>query len=619
MASTSIQNFGINKQQQEKLIYNNNNNKIEIKSEELNEKNKIEIINVELLEENLIKCLEELKQICIEEAELIGHLPKEIYKTLLPGEKEPLIKKRIGTSFKYPNKLLNNNNNKIIDDNDELGKLEKEIVLNKRIVAAAERLATDWSANKGLRRKRRRDLQTATLKLKTLERDLNRKLRLSNSKPDISSTSQEEIQGMQHRNNKNVGSGFSLNSLKNWPNFYNTIRRSNNNNNINSSKSCPSTPHGSIIDLNEITLNNKQKEKKKLKKTPTDAKNIHNNNILIKNEEKQKQLLLNNSKQQINNCSSSPIKLTLSFSSSSSSSTSSYSSSSLSLNGPQTSSIKNQKNNGTFSATISSSSGISSTNMSTSLVSATSSTNLITPPPIPYRRSSIGNNNLSNKLIKQQSKEILNSEEINKSITTHLLYANIGYTSSVPYKSAYRQSNFPTLLNNQKRLSINNYCSNNNNLITKSISDNQKTQQLFNSSISSSVLPRFHKISPQQSCLFPSYYSSSSLDRRGLKKRNNWKNQSTEFQINNKQQPLRLQQKPSLSFYNYPSFEIIEQFSLQRKTSATTFPVDTKLNPFESTENSQQNNSFNINQILEKDERMENLLALIHNTTINTD
>uniref|UniRef100_A0A915LJ98 Cytohesin Ubiquitin Protein Inducing domain-containing protein n=1 Tax=Meloidogyne javanica TaxID=6303 RepID=A0A915LJ98_MELJA len=180
--------------------------------------------------------------------ELTGQLPKEIYKTLLPGEPEPIIKRRVGTTFKFPQKILNDNN-----QIDEFGRLETEIVLNKRIVAAAERLATDWSANK----------------------DLNRRICLSNSKPDVSTPPQEEIQGMR-RQSKNAGSGFSLNSLKNWPNFYNTIKWGN-----PSTKSCPSTPHGSVLDLAENTPNispqkKNRKDTKKSRKTPTNAKNLHN-------------------------------------------------------------------------------------------------------------------------------------------------------------------------------------------------------------------------------------------------------------------------------------------------------------------------------------------------------
>uniref|UniRef100_A0A914N6T6 Cytohesin Ubiquitin Protein Inducing domain-containing protein n=1 Tax=Meloidogyne incognita TaxID=6306 RepID=A0A914N6T6_MELIC len=455
MASPLIQNFGV-RQKIEKITNNNNDEEeappykrieINIENEELKDemKRKLEISNAlriqaELLEETLIKRLEELKRICIEEAELTGQLPKEIYKTLLPGEPEPIIKRRVGTTFKFPQKLLNDNN-----QIDELGRLETEIVLNKRIVAAAERLATDWSANKGLRKKRRRDLQMATIKLRTLEKDLNRRICLSNSKPDVSTPPQGEIQGMRRQ--------------------------------------------------------------------------------------------------------------------------------------------------------------------------------------IPCRRSSAGSNNKNNKSSPPSLKETSNfyiktelKEEITTNNSTHL-YANIGYTSSAPYKSAYRQSNFPTLQNTQKSLSpTNNYCYNNcYSVPSTSILNNKEfpsskqhlTTLINSSSISSSALPRFNKISPQQSLLIPSYYSSSSLDRRALKGKKN--------QTENKQSPqLRLQQKPPPFYSCHLNESFVKQFSLQRKNAATTFPVDTKLNPFESTDspNSQQN-SFNLNKMLEKDESMENLLVLIHNTTFN--
>lgn len=53
-------------------------------------------------------------------------------------------------------------------------------------MAAAERLAKDKSMNKSVRKKRQKDLQAATVKLRGLEVGLSQ-LRLSASKPDVSS------------------------------------------------------------------------------------------------------------------------------------------------------------------------------------------------------------------------------------------------------------------------------------------------------------------------------------------------------------------------------------------------------------------------------------------------
>lgn len=65
--------------------------------------------------------------------------------------------------------------------------LETDVELHRKIVAAAERLAKDKTTNKSVRKKRQKDLIAATQKLRGLELGLS-KLRLSASKPDISSS-----------------------------------------------------------------------------------------------------------------------------------------------------------------------------------------------------------------------------------------------------------------------------------------------------------------------------------------------------------------------------------------------------------------------------------------------
>lgn len=59
-----------------------------------------------VMQDKLNSKLEELKKLCLKEAELTGQLPKEF--PLSPGEAPPTIRRRIGTSFTLPENLLNN-------------------------------------------------------------------------------------------------------------------------------------------------------------------------------------------------------------------------------------------------------------------------------------------------------------------------------------------------------------------------------------------------------------------------------------------------------------------------------------------------------------------------------
>lgn len=59
----------------------------------------------EALQDKLAQKNNELKSLCIEEAELTGVLPPEI--PLEPGESPPNFRKRVNTSFNYPQNLIN--------------------------------------------------------------------------------------------------------------------------------------------------------------------------------------------------------------------------------------------------------------------------------------------------------------------------------------------------------------------------------------------------------------------------------------------------------------------------------------------------------------------------------
>lgn len=63
------------------------------------------------LAETLRKRTEELKTICIQEAELTGKLPPET--PLAPNEPMPQIRRRVGTTFTLSPKVMNKSRNEV--------------------------------------------------------------------------------------------------------------------------------------------------------------------------------------------------------------------------------------------------------------------------------------------------------------------------------------------------------------------------------------------------------------------------------------------------------------------------------------------------------------------------
>ncbi|CAI4228018.1 unnamed protein product [Auanema sp. JU1783] len=174
----------------------------------------------QFLDEKLQEKMKELFNVCLLEAEYTGEIPKEMKFALFPGQAQPKIRKRIGTSFSIPERLI------AVDKTDKLGLLETDVELHRRIVAAAEKLAMDKSTNKSVRKKRLRDYQAAAQKLRGLEMGLSQ-LRLSISKPDVSSKSMDD------------------DDQADWTGYCSSgelLTRA-------VAKSCPTTPRGSIPDL----------------------------------------------------------------------------------------------------------------------------------------------------------------------------------------------------------------------------------------------------------------------------------------------------------------------------------------------------------------------------------
>ncbi|CEF70909.1 FERM domain and Pleckstrin homology-like domain and FERM/acyl-CoA-binding protein, 3-helical bundle domain and FERM, C-terminal PH-like domain and FERM central domain and Band 4.1 domain and Protein of unknown function DUF3338 family-containing protein [Strongyloides ratti] len=312
------------------------------------------------LEELLLQKLDELKNICINEAELTGELPKEIYRTLAPGEPEPKIKKRIGTAFKLSNDILNKSNK-----DDTLNKLEMEIDLQRKIVDAASRLASDKTTNKSVRKKRRRDFEAAHQKLKGLELGLQ-KIHMARSKPDLSCNDYNKTKYNDNGWFSHLGIPRSSGSLKSLV-----------------TKSCPTTPRGSFSDLSYYKENKRNFDNEK-------RRNITN-----------------------------------------------------------TTNISEKSNGKFFNSPINS--NFQYNNHSPDISKSFGTINN-SPPSIPSRRANSIVSTKPNTFMKGYSLDNEKIDEQSKSyhdIHNIPIYANIGYHTSAPYISSYRQSHYPTLFDQQ--------------------------------------------------------------------------------------------------------------------------------------------------------------------------
>ncbi|XP_029456942.1 FERM domain-containing protein 4B [Rhinatrema bivittatum] len=117
------------------------------------------------LQEALLEKVEELKRICLREAELTGQLPAEY--PLGAGEKPPQIRKRIGTSFKLDGDILQN------EEDPCLQNLESKFIIQQKMVEAAKKLASEPELSKNVKRKRKQDYADAIKKLQEIENAIN--------------------------------------------------------------------------------------------------------------------------------------------------------------------------------------------------------------------------------------------------------------------------------------------------------------------------------------------------------------------------------------------------------------------------------------------------------------
>ncbi|KFO78732.1 Uncharacterized protein C1orf106, partial [Cuculus canorus] len=127
------------------------------------------------LEAQLEGCVQELRRLCLREAELTGTLPREY--PLKAGEKPPKVRRRIGGGGGWVSSVSP------LRPQDPLSTLERDLALQLQIAKAARRLCREENISKRLRKRR----QTAALleeqKLKDLENILNQRRLLAGRRP----------------------------------------------------------------------------------------------------------------------------------------------------------------------------------------------------------------------------------------------------------------------------------------------------------------------------------------------------------------------------------------------------------------------------------------------------
>ncbi|XP_056129236.1 FERM domain-containing protein 4B [Lampris incognitus] len=116
------------------------------------------------LQDTLTKKLNELKKICMREAELTGRLPKEY--PLATGERAPQVRRRVGTAFKLDDLFP-------YDKDPHLRNLESRFALQQKIVEAAMKLASEDDLCKTVKKKRRNNCLDAMRKLQEIEEEIN--------------------------------------------------------------------------------------------------------------------------------------------------------------------------------------------------------------------------------------------------------------------------------------------------------------------------------------------------------------------------------------------------------------------------------------------------------------
>uniref|UniRef100_A0A3B4AAF8 Cytohesin Ubiquitin Protein Inducing domain-containing protein n=1 Tax=Periophthalmus magnuspinnatus TaxID=409849 RepID=A0A3B4AAF8_9GOBI len=134
------------------------------------------------LEERLELCLLELRKLCIREAELTGKLPSDY--PLMPEEKPPRVRRRIGASFKLDEDLIDS----------ELHALETELALQRQIYEAARKLSLEDNLSKPQKKSRAQQCKREEKKVKELQEAVfQHRVKSECNSPKITSSNQHKL------------------------------------------------------------------------------------------------------------------------------------------------------------------------------------------------------------------------------------------------------------------------------------------------------------------------------------------------------------------------------------------------------------------------------------------
>ncbi|XP_075039520.1 FERM domain-containing protein 4B isoform X1 [Mixophyes fleayi] len=117
------------------------------------------------LQDVLLKKIEELKKICMREAEITGKLPNEY--PLNPGEKPPNVRRRMGATYKLDDNMLPG------EEDTDLQTLEHKFLIQQQMVEATKKLLMEPDLRKNVKRKRKQDYTDAIKKLQDIESAIN--------------------------------------------------------------------------------------------------------------------------------------------------------------------------------------------------------------------------------------------------------------------------------------------------------------------------------------------------------------------------------------------------------------------------------------------------------------